>query len=208
MQVIDLDSLQGGALDAEVRVALRGELKDARRAARPVVIVGSPGSWNHGRAADDARSAQRELHSLVLAVIGHPAPVVALVSGETTGFGLALAAAADVRLATADAVLRVAADAAVLETGAYRLLCLLLGRAQANDLVYIGRSLTAREAATIGLVSAADATTADAAAMADSLSTPGAAAVKRASTAALVSQLAEQLEYDAWLAMAAAGETP
>lgn len=208
MHVIELESLRGRALDAEARRGLRAALKDARKAGGALVIAGAPGSWQHERQPGDARAAHRELHSLVLAVIAHPAPVVAALAGEVTGFGLALAAAADVRLADDGTTFRVSEPGSALETGAYRLLVRLLGRARADHLVYSGSALTVADASALSFVSAALGSLADAERWAEDLSTPGAAAVKRAATAGLASELAEQLQYDAWLALVAAGEAP
>lgn len=208
MHVIALEELGGRALDAEARQGLRAALKDARKAGGAVVIAGGPGSWQHERQSGDARAAHREFHSLLLAVIAHPAPVVAAVAGEATGFGFALAAAADVRLVAADGAFRVTEPGSALETGAYRLLVRLLGRARADHLVYTGFPMTAEGASALSFASAELGSIADAERLADSLSAPGATAVKRAAIAGLVSELTEQLQYDAWLALTAAGEAP
>lgn len=203
MQLITLESLDPGG-----RERLRVALKEARRDAQVLVIVGEAGTWEHARAAGDARVAQREFHSIALAVLAHPAPVVAAVAGAVTGFGLALAAAADARLAAEGTTFRVSDPGVALESGAYRLLVDLLGRAHADALVYSGRPRSVEEASRVGLVTGPLASRADAEQLAEALSTPAAAAFKRAATSALIPRLTEQLEYDAWLALTAAGETP
>lgn len=208
MHQIALGSLGGRTLDAEARRGLRAALKDARKAGGALVIAGEPGSWQHEREPADARAAHRDLHALVLAVIAHPAPVVAAVAGEVTGFGLALAAAADVRLAAAGTTFAVSDPASALETGAYRLLVRLMGSARADHLVYTGSPMSVEDASALRFVSAEASSLEDAGRLADRLSTPGAAAVKRAATAALVSDLTGQFQYDAWLALVAAGEAP
>ncbi|GAA1422506.1 enoyl-CoA hydratase/isomerase family protein [Agrococcus citreus] len=207
MHAIALEELGGWALDADARRGLRAALKDAGRAGGALVIAGGPGSWQHERQPGDARAAHRDFHSLLLAVVAHPAPVVAAVAGEATGFGLALAAAADVRLVAADAAFRVTEPGSALETGAYRLLVRLLGRARADHLVYTGVPMTGEEASALSFASA-ELGSADAERLADTLVTPGAAAVKRAAIAGLVPALTEELQYDAWLALSAAGEAP
>lgn len=202
MKLITLESL-----DRDARRELRGALKEARGDAQVLVIAGEAGAWDHSREAGDARDAQREFHSIALSVLAHPAPVIAALAGSVSGFGLALAAAADARLAADGTKLRVSEPGVALESGAYRLLVNLLGRARADELVYSGRELTVEEASRIGLVSGPLMSMADAEQLAETLSTPGAAAFKRAATSALVPQLTEQMEYDAWLALTAAGES-
>ena len=189
------------SLDTEARAALRSELKAARRTGEALVITGA---WDHRGEAADARVADAEYHSLALALLAHPAPVIAVLAGAVTDFGLALAAAADVRVAEAGTTLQITRPGAALETGAYRLLERLLGPAQTHDLVYTGRAWAASDAAASGFLSGA--TAADADALAERLSAPAGVAVKRAALAGGHAPLVEQLQYDAWLALSAAGE--
>src|SRR5690625_2031429 len=111
MQRIALESLAGTALDADARVDLDSALKSARRAGGVLVLTGSAGAWAHTRIAGDASVAQSDFHALALAVLAHPAPVVASLAGAVTGFGVALAAAADVRVATAGTTICLGKDA-------------------------------------------------------------------------------------------------
>lgn len=205
MQRITLESLGMPALGADVRAALRGELKRAQRAGDVLIISGNEGAWNHSRIDGDARNAA-ELHALALAVIAHPAPVIAVLAGEVTDFGFALAAAADVRIAAAGTTAQISQPGAALETGAHRLLTRLLGTARSDDLVYTGRRWSSDEALAAGFLSRASAAPDDVEALAHALAAPAGAAVKRAAIAGVASQLTEQLAYDAWLALTATGE--
>ncbi len=95
------------------------------------------------------------LHALVLRMLAFPVPILVAVKGQCLGGGLEVAstghllfAAPDAKLGQPEIVLGVFAPAAS---------CLLperVGRAAAEDLLLSGRSIDAREALRIGLVSA------------------------------------------------------
>lgn len=196
------------ALDAEGRTEIRSALRDARRGGTAVLLSGAAGSWAHKRQSGDAALAPTDFHPLLLAVIAHPAPVIVALQGAVMGFGLALAAAADVRLVSEGTSFRVGGPGVALETGSYRALVGLIGRGQADALVYSDRELDAAEAVQHGIVTAMLTDAADAEERATELSTAAAAAFKRAASARIAPQLTEALEYDAWLALIAAGESP
>ena len=95
------------------------------------------------------------LHALLLKMVEYPAPILVAVRGQCLGGGLEVAlagtlifAAPDARLGQPEIKLGVIAPAAS---------CLLperIGRAQAEELLLSGRSMTAAEAAAMGLLSA------------------------------------------------------
>jgi 2-(1,2-epoxy-1,2-dihydrophenyl)acetyl-CoA isomerase len=208
--IINLDSfVSGSPLDADVRAGVRAALKEARKSDTAVLLTGSAGTWNHACAPGDARSANRDFHSLVVSLVSHPVPVIAAVAGKVSGLGLALAAAADVRIAQSGSTFQVGddRDATGLTTGSFRMLTALLGRAHAEALVYSARTITADEAVAIGLVSQADASQADGEMLLGELSGSAASSLKRAATSASVAELTERLAFDAWLALTAAEET-
>ena len=91
------------------------------------------------------------------AIAALPMPVIAKLNGETTGHGLELALAADIRVA-AESVNIGAGSLAALGfpfDGATQRLPRIIGPAHARDLLLTGRLLTAQEAADIGLVNRA-----------------------------------------------------
>lgn len=91
-----------------------------------------------------------------LAAIRHlPFPVIAAIHGPAVGGGLALALAADIRLAAPTAKLSCAFVRVGLsfgELGTSWLLTRLIGYGRAAELGYTGRVVDAAEAARIGLV--------------------------------------------------------
>lgn len=111
---------------------------------------GGPGRAQRGMAL------QQRIASLVPAMRGLRIPVVAAVNGPATGGGLALALAADVRLAGASARFGVAFVRIGLsgcDIGVSWLLPRLIGASRAFELMLTGRIVDAAEAERIGLVS-------------------------------------------------------
>ena len=91
------------------------------------------------------------------AIAALPMPVIAKLNGDTTGHGLEVALAADIRVA-AESVNIGAGSLAALGfpfDGATQRLPRIIGPAHARDLLLTGRLLTAQEAADIGLVNRA-----------------------------------------------------
>jgi enoyl-CoA hydratase len=83
-----------------------------------------------------------------------PAPVIAAVKGETTGAGLGLALAADIRIASSDAVFSFpeAQFGVPPIFGSSQRLYKTVGVGRAKELLFTGRTVTAEEALAIGLV--------------------------------------------------------
>ena len=91
------------------------------------------------------------------AIAALPMPVIAKLNGDTTGHGLELALAADIRVAAESANIGAGSLAALgfPFDGATQRLPRIIGPAHARDLLLTGRLLTAQEAADIGLVNRA-----------------------------------------------------
>ncbi len=107
------------------------------------------------RSPDEARRRMRTiLRQIYLPLAQLEKPVVAAVNGHAHGAGVSLALAADIIVASEEAVLSLAFSrvAVVPDSGALYFLSRQLGRSQAKDLLFTGRSLTAIEALEIGLV--------------------------------------------------------
>ncbi len=85
-----------------------------------------------------------------------PVPVIAAVKGETTGAGLGLALAADIRIASADAVFSFPEARLGLPPifGSSQRLYKTVGVGRAKELLFTGRTVDAAEALRIGLVNA------------------------------------------------------
>jgi enoyl-CoA hydratase/carnithine racemase len=98
----------------------------------------------------------QELASSGIAAIRHlPFPVIAAIHGPATGGGLALALAADIRLAAATAKFSAAfvkVGLSMGELGTSYNLSRLVGSGRAAEIGYTGRIVAAAEAAAIGLV--------------------------------------------------------
>ncbi len=85
-----------------------------------------------------------------------PVPVIAAVKGETTGAGLGLALAADIRIASSDAVFSFpeAQFGVPPIFGSSQRLYKTVGVGRAKELLFTGRTVDAEEALRIGLVNA------------------------------------------------------
>lgn len=111
-------------------------------------------------------------------------PVATAINGPCAGIGFVLAIAADVRFAAPAATLSTSFSrlGLIAEYGAAWLLTRLVGLGHATDLLLTGRTLTAREAADIGLVRVEDDALAAAMAWADDVArncSPSAMAVMK-----------------------------
>jgi enoyl-CoA hydratase len=102
-------------------------------------------------------AAMRRAVSAVTAIREIPQPVIAAVQGYAVGAGFALAAAADIRLAAADArfdAVFVKLGMSAGDLGLSWLLPRLIGPGHAAELFYTGGALTASRAEHLGLVQA------------------------------------------------------
>jgi enoyl-CoA hydratase len=88
------------------------------------------------------------------AVAECPKPVIAAVHGNCLGGGIDLITAADIRLASADAVFSVRETkiAMVADVGTLQRLPRVIAPGHANELAFTGKDIDAERAATIGLV--------------------------------------------------------
>jgi enoyl-CoA hydratase len=101
-------------------------------------------------------SAMRDAVSCLLAIREIPQPVIAAVRGPAVGGGFALAAAADIRFCSADAVFLapfVKLGVSIGDMGLSWMLPRLIGVSRAAEILYTGREVGAEEADRIGLVS-------------------------------------------------------
>ncbi len=96
----------------------------------------------------------RRMQASVTAVADCRKPVIAAISGWCVGGGLDLIAAADIRLASADAKfsLREAKVAIVADIGSLHRLPGIIGEGHLRELAYTGRDIDAARAEKIGLV--------------------------------------------------------
>jgi enoyl-CoA hydratase len=99
----------------------------------------------------------------VTAVADSPVPVIAAVQGYCIGGGVDLAAACDIRLASADALFSVRETkvAIVADIGSLQRLPAIIGQGHVAELAFTGKDITAARAEAIGLVNhvSADAVT-------------------------------------------------
>ncbi len=156
--------------------------------------------------AQSARAEIRRLQASVTSVADCPLPVIAAIHGYCIGGGVDLAAACDIRLASADALfsVREAKVAIVADLGSLQRLPAIIGQGHLAELAFTGKDITAERALAMGLVnqvsSDADAVLHDARALATEiaanspLAVQGTKAVLRASQGRTVE---EGLEYTA-----------
>jgi enoyl-CoA hydratase len=116
-----------------------------------------------------SRSARAEIlrmQASVTAVAECPLPVIAAIHGYCIGGGVDVAAACDIRLASADALFSVRETkvAIVADLGSLQRLPHIIGKGHVAELAYTGKDITAARAEAIGLVNGVSA---DAAAVLD-----------------------------------------
>jgi enoyl-CoA hydratase/carnithine racemase len=154
------------ALDRDVLDALAAVLAELDRGieVRCVIITGAGGTFSAGYdiAEIPEQSFERDAEQLVahpfhagmLAVSGHPYPVVAAIPGPCLGGGLELAVRCDLRLAAEGATLGMPPSKLGLiygHTGLARFID-VIGVARTKELFLTGRTLPAARAERIGLV--------------------------------------------------------
>jgi len=105
---------------------------------------------------DEARHFADIGYSLLKHIEALPVPVIAAVKGETTGAGLGLALAADIRIASSDTVFSFTEARLGLPPvfGSSQRLYKSVGVGRAKELLFTGRTMDAEEALRIGLVNA------------------------------------------------------
>jgi enoyl-CoA hydratase len=107
-----------------------------------------------GARATAARPQIKRLQSAITAVARCPKPVIAAIHGYCIGGGVDLAAACDIRLASADAVfsVREAKVAIVADLGSLQRLPGIIGAGHVAELAFTGKDIDATRAREIGLV--------------------------------------------------------
>jgi enoyl-CoA hydratase/carnithine racemase len=111
-----------------------------------------------GREALDGYLDGQDVDTLPSAALRIGTPVATAINGPCAGIGFVLAICADVRFAAPTATLSTSFSrlGLIAEYGAAWLLTRLVGLGRATDLLLTGRTLTAQEAADIGLVRVED----------------------------------------------------
>lgn len=198
-------------LGFEERRTLRAALREAhRREAAAIIVAVADDAWDHERLASDERVSasylSEQYHALIMDLVTLELPVAVYLRGRVSGFGLALALACDVRFAAPSALLRVGVPGSpeTLVAGTPWLLAERLGPALANHASWTGQSVRAEEARRLGLlggVAPSDCQAREWAAQIAALPGGAASALKRSINKRLRADSADQLEYDAWLAM-------
>jgi enoyl-CoA hydratase/carnithine racemase len=153
LKLTEMDAL--GAVLASERVL----------AARCLVIRGAGAAFCSGRDVREIDPHGEDAYEILRNRIGPilqrlytlPVPTIASVRGPALGFGLGLALACDITIASEDAIFgspfrRIGA---VLDSGGHYFFQRRLGRHRAAELVFTGRMLNGREAADLGLINEA-----------------------------------------------------
>ena len=208
------------AFDAAAHEAFKAALKEAADdEVRAVVLTGAGRGFCVGQDLGELRESNRDVGALlrerwnrhVLGLRGLEKPVLAAVNGAAAGAGLSLASACDLRLAAESAAFVPAFVnvGLVPDTGGSWLVPRLLGYARAFEWMCSGRRIGAEEAFAWGLVSEVVegdgvlARTQERAAALAALPTRAIAMTKRLFERAAGSGLADQLELEAQLQVAA-----
>lgn len=158
------------ALTRDLKEALRDAVAEvgADPAVRAVVLAGSGSAFCVGQDLDEHAAALRADESTALTtveqhynpivhgLVGMPKPVVGAINGTCVGAGLGLALACDLRVAAEGARFATAFAAIGLsaDSGLSAFLVHALGAARASELMLLGESFTAEQAAQWGLVRA------------------------------------------------------
>lgn len=151
---------KGNILDRAMMTALRGVFRDAPHAAplKAICLEGAGRHFSFGASVpehlpDQAAGMLNEIRHLVLDLLDSHTIVVAAVRGQCLGGGLELASVCHRIVAGDDAML----GQPEIALGAFAPIASIvlperIGRARAEDLCLTGRSVTAAEALTMGLV--------------------------------------------------------
>lgn len=165
--VLEIDRPQTKNSLKLVEMEALGEMlaSDQVRGARCLVIRGAGENFCSGRDVREIDPHGEDAHEILRNRIGPvlqrlytlPAPTMSSVRGPALGFGLGLALACDITIASDDAMFgspfrRIGA---VLDSGGHYFFQQRLGRHRAAELVFTGRMLSGREAADLGLINEA-----------------------------------------------------
>lgn len=132
---------------------------------RALVLAGTPGAFCSGAdlrwLAQEAASAAKvgptleRFQALTLAIVQHPKPVIAAVTGPAVGFGADLALACDFRVLAESAFLqeKFVALGLMPDGGGSYFLTRLLGVGRALEMLMLGSRIDAAQAVSLGLAS-------------------------------------------------------
>ncbi|BCG48240.1 Cyclohexa-1,5-diene-1-carbonyl-CoA hydratase [Citrifermentans bremense] len=145
------------AMIAALLQAMERHLKEPRL--RGVLLTAEGPHFSFGASVDEhlpdsCAQMLKSLHELVLRLVESPVPVLVAVRGQCLGGGLEVVAACNLIFAAPNAQLgQPEIKLAVFAPAASCLLPERIGQAQAEDLLFSGRSVSAEEALNMGLVS-------------------------------------------------------
>ena len=145
-------------VDAEMIAALRLALGEASPTLRGVILDAEGQHFSFGASveehlADRCAAMLASLHALILAMIDLPAPILVAVRGQCLGGGLEVALAGSQIFAAPDAQFgQPEMKLGVFAPAASVLLPYRMNQGAAEDLLFSGRSITAGEALSLGLV--------------------------------------------------------
>jgi 2-(1,2-epoxy-1,2-dihydrophenyl)acetyl-CoA isomerase len=210
------DPGEGHRLSHQACEELRSRLRTAAREAPGCLLIDvEAAAWHQGPefpppgldgGSDVSQAAVAgNFHALIEQLFSFAAPVLVTLDGPVSGFGLALALAADLRFATPRATFSLGspASAAALLGGTSWLLTRAVGSATFAHLVWTGTALEADAARERGLLSSVSpAAGTEARALAERLAALPAvttSAIKRALTSRQRPDLAAALDYESWL---------
>jgi cyclohexa-1,5-dienecarbonyl-CoA hydratase len=151
---------KGNIITADLIAALRAALEDlaTERHLRLVTLEGAGSDFSFGSSIEEHRPGEidrvlPEMHALIFDLLALPAPTAALVQGRCLGGGFELALACDFVFAAETAVFGLPEiSLGVFPPAASVLLPLRIGGARATSAILGGRTLTAAEWRTLGLV--------------------------------------------------------
>ncbi|HJM49190.1 MAG TPA: cyclohexa-1,5-dienecarbonyl-CoA hydratase [Alphaproteobacteria bacterium] len=155
-----LNRPKANIVDAEMIAALAKALAEhAETSGLAAVLLDAEGpNFSFGASVEEHLPAEAPamlagLHALVLRMAAYPLPIIVAVQGQCLGGGLELALAGHLIFCAEDARLgQPEIKLAVFAPAASVLLAARVGRAQAADILFSGRSLRADEAKAMGLV--------------------------------------------------------
>jgi enoyl-CoA hydratase len=167
ISTVTIDNPPNNFLDKDVLSGLNktvSEMISSRTDLRVVLLTAKGKNFSAGidysrfvkMTKDEAGHVAEVGYSLLKHIENLPVPVIAAIKGETTGAGLGLALAADIRMASSDAVFSFpeAQFGVPPIFGSSQRLYKTVGVGRAKELLFTGRIVEAEEALRIGLVNA------------------------------------------------------
>ena len=167
ISTVTIDNPPDNFLDKDVLSMLNktvSEMISSRTDLRVVLLTAKGKNFSAGidysrfvkMTKDEAGHVAEVGYNLLKHIENLPVPVIAAVKGETTGAGLGLALAADIRIASSDAVFSFpeAQFGVPPIFGSSQRLYKTVGVGRAKELLFTGRTVDAEEALRIGLVNA------------------------------------------------------